>query len=97
LNTCIAVVFSSDDKAHQVLRKLGNMDDEGLLTVHGAAVVRRDESGHIRVADRNSDLGMRTAIGVGVGSCLAFFPGHLAQRRGSVRWPVPKSGPRQMA
>jgi hypothetical protein len=41
MNTYIAVVFSSDDKAHQALRKLWNLDEEGALTVHGAAVVRR--------------------------------------------------------
>jgi uncharacterized membrane protein len=75
MNTYIAVVFSSDDKAHQALRKLWHMDDAGELTVHGAAVVRRDDMGHIRVADRNSDLGMRTAIGVGVGALLGLLAG----------------------
>lgn len=66
MNSYIAVVFSSDDKAHQALRKRWQFDQEGRLTAHGAAVPRRDESGHIRVADRDSDLGMRTAIGAGV-------------------------------
>jgi uncharacterized membrane protein len=75
MNTYIAVVFSSDDKAHQALRKLWHMDVEGLLTVHGAAVVRRDDLGHIRVAERNSDLGMSTAIGVGVGALLGLLAG----------------------
>lgn len=75
MNTYIAVVSSSDDKAHQALCKLWHLDEEGLLTVHGAAAVRRDERGHIRVADRNSDLGMRTAIGVGVGALLGLLAG----------------------
>ncbi len=75
MNTYIAVVFSSDDKAHQALRKLWHMDHEGLLTVHGGAVVRRDDQGHIRVADRDSDIGMRTAIGVGVGALLGLLAG----------------------
>ena len=75
MNTYIAVVFSSDDKAHRALRKLWHMDDEGVLTVHGAAVVRRDDRGHIRVADRDSDLGMRTAMGVGVGALLGLLAG----------------------
>lgn len=75
MNTYIAVVFSSDDKAHQGLRRLWALDDQGELTVHGAAVVRRDDMGHIRVADRNTDLGMRTAIGVGVGALLGLIAG----------------------
>lgn len=75
MNTYIAVVFSSDAKAHAGLRKLWQLDENGELTVHGAAVVRRDDTGHIRVADRNSDVGMRTAIGVGVGALLGLFAG----------------------
>ena len=77
MNTYIAVVFSSDNKAHQALRKLWTLDEEGELTVHGAAVVRRDDMGHIRVADRDSDLGMRTAIGVGVGALLGLLAGPI--------------------
>lgn len=75
MNTYIAVVFSSDDKAHQALRKLWNLDEAADLTVHGAAVVRRDDKGHVHVANSNSDLGMRTAIGVGVGALLGLLAG----------------------
>lgn len=82
MNTYIAVVFPSDDKAHQALRKLWHMDDAGELTVHGAAVVRRDDTGHIRVADRDSDLGMRTAIGVGVGALLGLLAGPVGVAAG---------------
>jgi uncharacterized membrane protein len=82
MNTYIAVVFSSDDKAHRALRKLWNLDEEGELTVHGAAVVRRDDMGHIRVADRKSDLGMRTAIGVGVGALLGLLAGPVGVAAG---------------
>jgi uncharacterized membrane protein len=82
MNTYIAVVFSSDDKAHQALSRLWSLDDKGDLTVHGAAVVRRDDMGHIRVADRNSDLGMRTAIGVGVGALLGLIAGPVGVAAG---------------
>lgn len=82
MNTYIAVVFSSDDKAHQALRKLWTLDEDGELTVHGAAVIRRDDMGHIRVADSNSDLGMRTAIGVGVGALLGLMAGPIGVAAG---------------
>lgn len=82
MNTYIAVVFSSDDKTHQALRKLWHLDEAGELTVHGAAVVRRDDMGHIRVADRSSDLGMRTAIGVGVGALLGLIAGPVGAAAG---------------
>jgi uncharacterized membrane protein len=82
MNTYIAVVFSSNDKAHQALRKLWNLDEEGELTVHGAAVVRRDDMGHIRVADRTTDLGLSTAIGVGIGALLGLFAGPVGVAAG---------------
>jgi uncharacterized membrane protein len=82
MNTYIAVVFSSDDKAHHALRKLWALDDDGALTVHGAAVVRRDDMGHIRVADRHSDLGRNTAIGVGIGALLGLIAGPVGVAAG---------------
>jgi uncharacterized membrane protein len=75
MNTYVAIVFASDDKAHAGLRALWRMDEDAEITVHGAAVVRRDDRGHVHVADRNSDLGMRTAIGVGVGAILGLIAG----------------------
>lgn len=78
----IAVVFSSDASAHKGLRALWDLDNEGELTVHGAAVIRRDDMGHIHVADRNTDLGMRTAIGVGVGALLGLIAGPIGVAAG---------------
>lgn len=78
----IAVVFSSDDKAHKGLRALWDLDDEGDLTVHGAAVIRRDAMGHIHVADRTTDAGMRTAIGIGVGALLGLIAGPIGVAAG---------------
>ncbi len=75
MSTYIAVVFSTGDRAHSALRRLWELDDEGALTVHGAALMRRDDMGHINVAERHSDLGMRTAIGVGVGALLGLMAG----------------------
>lgn len=82
MNTYVAVVFASDDKAHEALRKLWHMDAEGLLTVHGAAVVRRDDRGHIRVADSASDVGLRTVVGVGVGALLGLLAGPVGVAAG---------------
>jgi uncharacterized membrane protein len=82
MNTYMAVVFPSGEKAHQALRKVWDLDEAGELTVHGAAIVRRDDMGHIRVADRSSDLGMRTAIGVGIGALLGLMAGPVGVAAG---------------
>ena len=82
MNTYIAVVFASEQKAHQALSRLWALDDEGDLTVHGAAVVQRDDRGHIHVADQSNDLGMRTAIGVGIGALLGLIAGPVGVAAG---------------
>ena len=82
MNNYIAIVFSSDDKAHAALRALWNLDEEAEITVHGAAVVRRDDMGHIRVAEQNGDLGKRTAIGVGIGALLGLLAGPVGVAAG---------------
>jgi len=83
MNNYIAVVFASDDKARSALRALWDLDADADITVHGAAVIRRDDMGHIRVADRNSDIGMRTAVGVGVGALLGLLAGPIGAAAGA--------------
>lgn len=82
MNTYIAVVFSSDDKARSALRTLWHLDEQGELTVHGATLVRRDDLGNIRVGESRSDLGVRTAIGVGVGALLGLLAGPVGLAAG---------------
>lgn len=83
MNNYIAIVFSSDDKARTALRKLWDLDDNGDITVHGAAVMRRDDTGHVRVAELDNDLGKRTAIGVGIGALLGLFAGPVGIAAGA--------------
>ncbi len=83
MNTYIAVIFSSADKAHNGLRKLWDLDEKEEMTVHGAAVVHRDDKGHIQVAERHSDLGMRTAVGVGIGALLGLVAGPVGAAVGA--------------
>ena len=78
----IAIIFSSDEKAHAGLRRLWDLADEGKTTVHGAALVLRDDMGNIRVANKNSDIGTRTAFGVGIGALLGLIAGPIGVAAG---------------
>ncbi|SEN55458.1 Uncharacterized membrane protein [Loktanella fryxellensis] len=82
MNTFIAVVFPSDDKAYRGMQTLWHMDGEGEITMHGAAIVHRDDMGHIRVNQRNGDAGMRTAIGIGIGALLGLLAGPVGVAAG---------------
>ena len=75
MNNYIAIVFSSEHKAQEGLHALWHLDDEAKITVHGAAIVKRDDAGRINVAHKYTDFGKDTAIGIGVGALLGLLAG----------------------
>ncbi|MGY2896517.1 DUF1269 domain-containing protein [Deinococcus sp. UYEF24] len=77
MSNYVALVFKTDSKAHDALRMIWDMDKSGDLTVHGAAVVRRDNDGYVEVASKHTDAGMRTAVGIGVGVLLGALAGPI--------------------
>jgi uncharacterized membrane protein len=84
MDNYISVVFSNDQKAFDGLHALWRLDGTGDVTVHGAAVLHRDNFGDVQVATKQTDPGVRTAIGVaagaaaGVGAAAGGFVGLTA-------------------
>jgi uncharacterized membrane protein len=70
MDNYIAVVFETDEEAFAGLHALWNLDEGGDVTVHGAAVIHRDTDGHVDVATKRTDPGLRTVLGVGMGALL---------------------------
>jgi uncharacterized membrane protein len=66
----IAVIFDSDNDAVAGFHELWNLDNHEEITVHGAAVIRRDEDGHVDVATKRTDPGVRTVVGIGLGALM---------------------------
>lgn len=66
MDNYIAVVFDTDAKAAAGLHSLWDLDTRGDITVHGAAVIHRDQYGYVQVATKNTDPGVRTALGASI-------------------------------
>src|SRR5208283_4631706 len=79
----IAVVFDSEHEAAEGLHALWNLDVVGNITVHGAAVLHRDELGHVQVDTQHTDAGLRTAAGVGIGALLGALAGPVGAAAGA--------------
>ncbi len=77
MDNYIAVVFNTDRAASDGLHALWKLDHEGMITVHGAAVIHRDPAGHVEVATKHTDPGLRTALGVGIGAVLGALAGPI--------------------
>ena len=75
MDNYVAITFDSDSKASDALHALWALDDEGDITVHGAAVIRRNDLGYVQVATKETHPGLRTAVGIGVGALLGALTG----------------------
>jgi uncharacterized membrane protein len=82
MDNYVAVVFNSDAKAFEGLHSLWSLDADGDITVHGAAVIRRNQYGQVEVATKDTDPGVRTIIGVGIGALLGALAGPVGAAAG---------------
>jgi len=82
MRSYIAVVFDDKGKAYKGLHALWELDDEGLVTVHGTTVVHRDERGAYTVDTKETHPALATAVGVGVGALLGAFAGPAGSAAG---------------
>jgi uncharacterized membrane protein len=71
----IAVIFNDTGKAYRGLHALWQLDNEGLITVHGTTVVHRDDWGQFQVDTKETHPALATAVGVGVGALLGALAG----------------------
>jgi uncharacterized membrane protein len=83
MDNYVAIVVDSDTKAYQGLHALWELDNIGDITVHGAAVVHRDQYGAMDVATKDTDPGARTAIGIGIGALLGALAGPVGAAAGA--------------
>lgn len=83
MDNYVAVVFDSDREAFDGLHALWRLDGDGDVTVRSAAVIHRDKYGHIDVATKSTDPGLRTALGVGVGALLGALAGPIGAAAGA--------------
>lgn len=82
MDNYIAVVFNSDEKAFEGLHALWNLDGTGDITAHGAAVIHRDKFGHVDVATKDTDPGVRTIVGAGLGALIGALAGPVGAAAG---------------
>ena len=75
MDSYVAVIFNSDEKAFDGLEALWALNKTGDITVHGAAVIHRPTTGKATVAMKRSAPGLRTALGAALGTLLGALAG----------------------
>jgi len=85
MHNYIAVVFDDTSKAYEGLHALWQLDDNGEITVHGTAVVHRDDWGHYQVDTKETHPAWATAAGVGIGALLGVLAGPAGAAVGAAK------------
>jgi uncharacterized membrane protein len=71
----LVAVFGSEASAYQGSRSLNQLDAEGSITIHAEAVVKKDTSGKVTVAQADGDFPVRTVGGTAIGSLVGLLAG----------------------
>lgn len=71
----VTIAFDDKATAYQGLHALWQLDDAGEITVHGTAVVHRDDWGQVEVDTKETNPVLATAVGVGLGALLGALAG----------------------
>jgi uncharacterized membrane protein len=69
------VAFGDDSRAYEALSALKQLDSDGKIEVVEAALVNRDEDGHVHVKD---DFGQDGLVGTASGGLIGLIIGILA-------------------
>ncbi len=80
----MVVVFESEKKAHDGIRALRKLDDEGSITVHTGALISKDESGLITIPENGlDDFPIQTLAGTAIGGLIGLLAGPAGYAAGA--------------
>ena len=83
MHNYIAVVFNDASKTYAGLHALWQLDNSAEITVHGTAVIHRDELGDIQVDTKETHPALGTAVGVGIGALVGALAGPAGAAAGA--------------
>jgi uncharacterized membrane protein len=78
MENVLAISFTEDSAAYEALTTLKELDEQGQVSLDGAAVVLRNENGSITIKDEVGDIGYEgTATGGIVGLVIGILGGPI--------------------
>lgn len=71
----LAIVFDNESKAYEGSRALNQLDEEGSITIHATAVVKKNADGTVVTEKQEGDFPVRTLGGTAIGSLIGLIGG----------------------
>src|SRR5271165_3170702 len=71
----LVVVFDNETKVYEGARSLGQLDNEGSITIHAESVVKKNADGTVSVLRTDGEYPVRTIGGTAIGSLIGALGG----------------------
>ena len=71
----LAVVFNDEPKTYEGSHALKQLDNEGSITIHAEAVIKKNADGTVTVKQSEDDFPIRTIGGTAIGSLIGLLEG----------------------
>jgi len=80
----VVTVVKSESDAYQLLKKLDQLDTDGLIELHAACVVRKEQDGRMTVVKTDDQHGLATVVAAALGAFLGLLAGPTGVAVGAV-------------
>jgi len=80
----LVVIFNDEAKAYEGSHALKQLDDEGSIAIHGAAVIKKNADGTVTVKEEEEDFPIRAAAGTAIGALIGLLEGPFGMGVGAV-------------
>ena len=88
----LAVVFNDEPKTYEGSHALKQLDNEGSITIHAEAVIKKNADGTVTVKQSEDDFPIRTIGGTAIGSLIGLLEGPVGLAVGATAGLLAGSG-----
>jgi len=80
----LVIVFNDEAKAYEGSHALKQLDDEGSIAIHAAAVIKKNSDGTVTLKEDEEDFPIRAVAGTGIGALIGLLEGPIGLAIGAV-------------
>ena len=80
----VVIVFENELKAYEGSKTLRDIDAEGSISIHAAAVITKNADGKVEVKDNGDEFPIRTIGGTAIGSLIGLLGGPIGMGIGAI-------------
>ena len=80
----LVIIFNDEAKAYEGSHALKQLDAEGSIAVHAAAVIKKNADGRVTLKEEEEDFPIRAVAGTAIGALIGLLEGPIGLAVGAV-------------